>query len=113
DLLRRARRHADVIVRGAEEGIVPADLLRDPDGEAVVVDTEGVVVPQQRAVEVLPVKENADFHNVAACRSYHACAAAPNFSPLPLVLCRTCPTGCPHQDAVAASMKNAPERPIR
>src|SRR5207244_11356496 len=44
-------------------GVVAADLLRDPDGEAIVVDPEGFVVPQQGAVEVLPVKENTDLHN--------------------------------------------------
>src|SRR5205823_499698 len=88
-LLRRARRHTDVVISAAEDGVVPAHFLRDPDGEAVVVDTEGIVVPQQRAVEVLPVKENADLHNVASCGSYHACAAAPNFSPITLLLCCT------------------------
>src|SRR2546425_1167003 len=64
-LLRRARRHADVVVGATEDGAVAADLLRDPDGEAIVVDADRLVVPQQRAVEVLPVKENADLHNAA------------------------------------------------
>src|SRR5437867_4159640 len=62
---RRARRHADVVVGATEDGALAAGLLRDPDGEPIVVDADRLVVPQQRAVEVLPVKANADLHNVA------------------------------------------------
>ena len=47
DLLRRAWRHADVVVRAAEHGRVAADPLRDPHGETIVVDAESFVVPQE------------------------------------------------------------------
>jgi len=59
---RRVRRHPDVVVGTREDRAGAADGLRNPGGEPVVVDAEGLVVSLKRPVEVLAVKENADLH---------------------------------------------------
>src|SRR5262245_26287907 len=53
---------ADVVVGAAEDRGGPADRLRDPGGESVVVDSQSVVVALQGTVEVLAVEENQDLH---------------------------------------------------
>src|SRR5688500_8026871 len=62
DERRRPRRDADVVVRAAEHRAATADLLCDPGGQTIVVDAKGLVVAEERAIEVLTVKENADLH---------------------------------------------------
>ena len=53
-----------------EDGAGAADGLRDPGGQAVIVDPERFVVPLERPVEVLSVKEDADLHGQLPGKSH-------------------------------------------